>query len=146
MSRVANKFINPATGDTYEWQINHHEEGEFGRSRAISRTAMSKSGTGLGRQQGDDSPMVQQLKGVILRKAQRDTFIAWYALCQTQTIYFEDFAGERYEVIIASFKPTRRAVARNHQDLANMPTWVYDYTMDLEVIRALTGPWAGVAA
>jgi hypothetical protein len=144
--RTPNQFINPATGATYSWAINHHEESEFGRARAMQRTAPSKTGTGLGRQQGEDSPMILQLKGVILQKAQLDTFISWYALCETQTIYFQDFAGERYEVIITSFKPTRRAVARNHQDLANMPLWVYDYTMEMEVVRALIGPWAGVAA
>jgi hypothetical protein len=144
--RTPNKFIDPATGNTYNWPINHREESEFGRARSMVRMAPSRSGVGLGRQQGEDSPMLIQIKGVILTKAQRDALISWYALCETQTIYFEDFSGERYEVIITSFKPTRRGVVRNHQDLANMPTWVYDYTMEMEVVKALVGPWAGVAA
>lgn len=144
--RTPNQFIDPATGNTYSWPVNHNEEGEFGRSRSMQRTAPSKSGIGLGRQQGEDSPMILQLKGVILHKAQRDAMIAWYALCESQTIYFQDFSGDKYEVIITSFKPTRRGVARNHADLANMPLWVYDYTLEMEVITTLAGAWTGVAA
>lgn len=144
--RTPNKFINPATGAEYPWAINHSTEDQSGRARQITRSAPTGTATGLGRQQGDDSPRVLTYKGVILTKAQFDEMIAWWGLCNEQTIYFEDFTGARSEVIITNFNPTRRGVMRNHKDLINMPLWVYDYTIEMEVIRELTGPWASVPA
>lgn len=140
--RTPNKFIDPATGETYEWIINHNEEQALGAKRSISYSAPTNTEVGLGRQQGDSSPRVISVKGVILRKVQFDEFVKWYKRCEGQTIYFQDFAGELNEVTITSFMPTRRRVARNHQDLVNMPLWVYDYTMEMDVVRPITGAWA----
>lgn len=144
--RVANVFTDPTNGETYPWPINHLTEENAGRSRAITRGAPTGTNVGLNRTQGDPSPVLLTLKGTMLTKAQRDETIRWWGKCDTHTIYFKDFEGAEYEVLITNFVPTRRAVARNQKDLANMPTWVIDYTIEMEVVRVISGPWAGVAA
>lgn len=144
--RVANVFTDPTNAETYAWPINHLTEESAGRSRPITRGAPTGSNVGLNRQQGDPSPATLRFTGTMLTKAQHDETIRWWAKCDTHTIYFKDFSGAEYEVLITNFDPKRRAVARNHKDLANAPTWVYDYTIEMEVLRAISGPWAGVAA
>jgi hypothetical protein len=72
---------------------------------------------------------------------------AWEALCQTQTIYFTDFAGDKYEVVIDSFKPVRHA-GRNLRGGTEAPLWYWTYTIGMTVVRVISGPLldAGITA
>lgn len=138
-----NRFTNPKNAATYDWQVNHSEEEEFGKRRSISHGALT-GGTGLVRQQADDQPLVLQLKGVIFHKAQLEQMIDWFALCETQTIYFKDFSGDEYEVIITEFLPVREKTVKNPRDFANAPLWFWRYDIAMEVIAIRAGTWVGV--
>ncbi len=138
MPRTPNVFTNPATGETYQWPINHASENAAGKKRNITYSAPTDQ-NGLLPQQGDDDPLVLSWTGTMLTKAQHDAFWQWYALSRTQTIYISDFAGNTWEVTITNFQPQRRAVARNPRDPLNAPTWVYDYTIEMAVVSIISG-------
>jgi hypothetical protein len=143
MARSPNVFTNPANGATYTWPINHSEEEAVTKSRQMSDGA-STDNIGLIPQQGAPTPMILSWKGSILTKAQLDAIISWYELCETQTIYVQDFSGARYEVLITDFDPQRVAVARNPRDPANAPLWYWTYTLTMRVLKVLSGDWLGV--
>lgn len=131
MSRIANRFIDPADNlDTYFWPINHSAERAFGKERSIEHGG-NTGGTGLVRQQGDESPMVIEIDGTILTQDQYDTFWEWFALSKTQTIYFRDFQEQKYEVTIISFLPVRVGAVK--------PVVYWTYTMRMEVIKFKSG-------
>jgi hypothetical protein len=139
-----NRFTNPKTAAVYDWAVNHSEEQEFGKRRNIDHGALT-NGTGLVRQQSDDTPLVLHLKGTIFHKAQFEQMIAWWKLCETQTIYFKDFSGDEYEVIITEFLPVRERTIKNPRDYANAPYWFWKYDIAMEVIAIRSGTWAGVS-
>lgn len=139
-----NKFIDPAGNrTTYNWSINHSEEDEFGKVRNIEHAA-NTANTGLVKQQSDDSPMLIRVRGVVLHKAQIEEMIAWWDLSETQTIYFEDFTEDSYEVIITAFRPTRHRTIKNPRDYANAPYWFWRYEMEMEVVRFIDSIWEDV--
>lgn len=143
MSRVANVFTNPATSETYPWPINHETEDQFGQERSVSTTA-NTSNLGLVRVQGDRQPMAISLTGKILTRAQRDAFWHWFRLSETQTIYYTDVEGNTFEVQMVAYNPVRVRAQKNMRDPVNAPTWIYTYTMKLDVYRVISGPLAGL--
>src|SRR3954467_15778758 len=102
-----NNFYNPASGEGYDWPVNHSEENSFGKTRQVS-TGANSANTGLTMQQGDDEPMVIELTGTILHSSQHAAMIRWFAISKQQTVYFTDFAGDSYEVVILAYTPTRQ--------------------------------------
>lgn len=151
MAYGRNQFIDLAPGGlgTYTWAVNHSEERELGGSRNIERTATTDGGIGgVVRQQGVDDPLTLSFDGTIFTEAQHQKFIAFYAIGRVRTIDFVDFTGARYEVLIASYKPTRKPTVRNPRDpynVAGNQLHYYTYTLELDVIKVKSGPWLGVA-
>lgn len=143
MSR--NRFTNPANGSFYDWQVNHSTESAFGKSRQITESA-NTANTGLIKQQGDAQPLKMKLQGTIFHKHQLEEFVHFWQLCESQTIIFKDFTGDEYEVLIVSFDPIRKRTVRNPRDFANAPLWYWSYELEMEVIRVISGTWAGVTA
>lgn len=144
MTRVANSFVDPkGIVAQYFWPINHNDMDPSGRQRTITATAPS-AGFGLVRQQGVDQPMSLNLKGDILHEAQRIAFIQWWALCDQQSVYFYEFSGEQYEVMITNFAETKMPLARNLAD-PTIPFHMYNYSLDMDVLNILSGPWAVTA-
>lgn len=142
MPRTPNKFKDPKTATTWEWPVNHSEEQETGVSRSVQHGA--KTAGGLVRQQADDQPLNLRYSGTIFHKAQVTEMIHWFQLCATQTINFEDFAGDEYEVLITSFQPVRKRTIRNPRDFTNAPLWYWTYEIEMEVVRVIKGIWTGV--
>jgi len=141
---MRNVFIDPAgSRPDYPWAINHSDEEEFGKKRNIEQGATTAN-NGFVKQQSDDSPLIIRVNGSILTQAQFEEMKAWWKLCESQTIYFRDFAGDEYEVIISEFLPTRHKTIRNPRDFANAPYWFWRYKMSMEVIRIRAGTWEGV--
>lgn len=145
MIRVPNTFYDPATGASYPWPINHETEEGFGQERAIT-TEANTANTGLVRVQGDRQPMQLRLSGKMLTRAQRDAFWDWFNRCETRTIHYSDVEGNTFEVQITAYNPVRVRAERNLRDLVNAPTWIYTYTMAMDVIRVVSGPLAGLVA
>lgn len=140
MPRTANQFEDPAGNKaTYDWPVNHSEEEEFGRDRNIE-TGAPTSGIGLVQQQGADSTLALRIAGTIFHKEQVEEMWEWFQLSRSQSIYFHDFAGDSYEVIITSFKPTRHRTLRNPRDFANAPYHFWRYTMEMRILRVIDGP------
>lgn len=143
MSRVANVFTDPATGETYPWPINHETEESFGQERQVS-TEANTGNTGLVRVQGDRQPMQLRISGKMLTRAQRDAFWRWFNLCESRTIHYSDVEGNTFEVQILAYNPIRIRAQRNTADPVNAPTWIYTYTMSMDVISVISGPLAGL--
>lgn len=152
MARVANRFTNPRLGTIYDWPLNHDTEEGMEKRRNIEHSAPTGQGSdasvGLIKQQGDDSPMLIKLGGKILDRDQHVAFLAWWKLCQTQTIYFRDFASNEYEVLITAYSPQRQRVVRNTRggtDLATeAPQNTWAYTLEMEVVRVISGDYLGI--
>jgi hypothetical protein len=140
-----NVFHDPAglVAD-YPWPINHTTEESFGKRRNITVTSPT-AGIGHILQQADDTPMVIKLGGTILTRAQHAAFAAWFERSRSRSVYFTDFAGDTYEVLIVAYEPTRQRTVRNPRDQANAPLWFWRYTMELHVLNFGVGPWAGVS-
>lgn len=138
------RFTNPANASYYDWPINHDEEAEFGKGRNIEHGA-NTANTGFVRQQSDDSPLVIKISGAILTVAQHEEFRDWFILSEGQTIYFRDFYGDEYEVIFTAYKPTRKRTVRNPQGGTVNPYHWYRYDIEMEVVRVISGTWAGVS-
>jgi hypothetical protein len=134
-----NTFTDPATGDHYDWQVNHDTEEAVSKARAITRTATTNN-VGSVRQQGADGPLVLKFSGTILHRSQLREMWRWYELCRMQTIYFTDFDGQSYEVQISEFSPLRKRTLRNPRDPSLNHYWTYTITMD--VFRPIDGDLA----
>lgn len=151
--RVANQFIDPATGETWSWPINHNDEtgtasksgGQGGVERNVTVSAPTSGGPHI-RQEAAPDPLSFSWKGTALTRAQHQEFLRWYEKCDHHTIILQDFSGDRFEIMISAYIPVRKAVAQNRNDMANAPLWVYDYQVDIDVIAAIVGDYfdAGV--
>lgn len=140
-----NKFIDPAgLRPTYSWAVNHAEEDQLGRERQITNTPTT-GGVARVIQQGDEAPLVLGLSGSILHADQFRELREWFDLSRTQTIHFEDFAGDKYEVVITSFQPTRQRTALNPRD-PSIPLHWWKYELRMQVVNVLAGSWLGTAA
>lgn len=136
-----NKFTNPATAEEYSWVINHSDEEAFGKARNITESAPTGN-VGLVKQQGDDGPLIKTLSGTILDRSQYQAMWQWFNLCASQTIYFTDFDGQKFEVQITSFLPQlhRKLTAASRDP--SMPSSYWTYTISLEVYACLEGDLA----
>jgi hypothetical protein len=138
-----NIFINPVTSAQYPWEVNHDTEEQVGKTRNITHDA-NTANIGFVRQQAPSDPTTLRYTGTILTRSQLLQMWAWYTLCETQTIYFQDFEGVKYEVIITHFLPVRKRVQRNPRDPANAPDHVWTYSIEMDVIRVVSGYLAGI--
>lgn len=138
-----NRFTNPATGEFYEWAVNHSTEDQFGRQREVTNVPTTGGAVRV-LQQGDEGPLVLSLTGTILHSDQFAQMRAFFDLARQQTIYFDDFAGDSYEVIITGFQPTRQRTVRNPRD-PSIPYHYWTYTINMQVVRVLAGSWVGTA-
>lgn len=114
---------------TYSFDINHHDEQGTGLTRNVSRTAPT-SGVGFVRQQGDQSPTIFKFEGSILRQSQKDAIDAYFAACDSRTVFFTDVDGIEREVLITAFDTTRVA-AQNRR--GGLPFY-WKYRLEMEVI------------
>lgn len=144
MARTPNYFLDPLTSETYAWPINHDEEDEGGKTRNIEHTGNTAQ-TGLVRQQSDPDPIVLKLRGAMNTHAQVRKTIQFFNKCEDRTIFFTDFAGDVYEVIILAFRPKRQRTVRNSHDLANAPDHFWKYDLEMEVVRSIDSIWDGAA-
>jgi hypothetical protein len=132
---MKNRFTNPATGAFYDWDINHDPEGEelAGKTRQITRTP-NTSGGGVVLQQGEDGSYVIKLSAMW----------AWYRLCRTQTIYFRDFDGQDFEVVISSFQSKRKGKLGPSGRDPSVPYHFWEYTIEMTVVKFRSGDLATV--
>lgn len=138
-------FINPQNGEKYEWAIGHKEEEPTSKTRQITESA-NTANTGLVKQQGDVQPLILKYLGTILHASQHTEFWRWFQLCETQTIFFQDYNGNEYEVMITDFAPKRQATIRNPRDFKNAPFHYWTYSITMEVIRVIKGELAGLTS
>lgn len=143
---VHNKFTDPAPAGArpeYVWPLNHDEESESGRERAVD-SSQNVTGTRTIQTQGELTPIRLSFQGKILLQAQLVEMLAWVNLCETRTIILTDFAGDQYEGLITSFKPRRVRVVSNSRQ-PDKP-WYWTYTLEFTVVRVISGVWAGAPA
>ena len=136
-----NKFTDPRTSTTYTWPRNHAADGtgERGIGRSIDHGATTSLG-GVVRQQGADQPMQLAYSGVILDPTHHDRMVAWATMGGTQTIYFDDAAGDRFEVMVTGFR-SQPFAAQNGLGGTIAPRHAWNYTLEMEVVNVLSGTW-----
>jgi hypothetical protein len=114
---------------TYTFHINHSDEEQIDQTRNLTRTAVT-TGPKFVLQQGESSPDVLRYNGTILDPAQLDNMQAYYAACETRTVFFRDVDGTEYEVLITRFAVQRKRTLRNPR--ARSLLWTY--SLEMEVI------------
>jgi hypothetical protein len=149
--RVGNQFIDPATGETWTWPINHSDEtgtaakggGQGGLERNYTVSAPTSLGIAI-RQQAANDPMSISWKGTALTRAQHQKFLYWFSKCSSHSIILRDFSGDEFEVVITAYIPQRKPAAINRNDMVNAPYWYYDFQIDMDVITAISGDYVGL--
>lgn len=117
---------------TYQLAVNHLEEDGLDYSRSMEKTAVT-TGANFVLQQGQTTGGTLRYKGTILTAAQYTAMKAYYDACQNRTVFFTDFTGTEYEVIITRFNPSRHATVRNPRD-SSIPWHYWTYEIDMEVV------------
>lgn len=140
---MRDKFTNPANGESYEFDIGHAEEEPTSKTRQITNSA-NTANTGLIPQQGASQPLVLKYSGTILKASQHKEMWRWFELCETQTIFFTDYDGNEYEVMITDFAPKRQSTIRNPRDPQNAPLHYWTYSISMQVIQVRSGELSGV--
>lgn len=141
MPHVANRnrFINPADDSDYVWEVNHDTEEQFGRQVAIDYAAPTADRTDFVRQEGQQEPLTFRLSGTILTQTQYNALWFFYTLSRAHTIMFEDFTGAMFEVIVTSFQPIRKRVARNPRGGTDAPYHIWTYSITMDVVTFVSG-------
>jgi hypothetical protein len=149
--RTPNTFIDPVTGETWDWPINHNDEtgtaAKGGGMGGLERNYTISAPTSLGiaiRQQAANDPMSLSWKGSALTRARHQKFLYWFDKCASHSIIVRDFSGDEFEVVITAYIPQRKPAAINRNDMANAPLWYYDYQIDMDVITAISGDYVGL--
>ena len=136
------KFIDPATENSYEWEVNHSYEGDEGNAKKRSITETANTGNvGLVKQQCSAEGMVLKRSGAFFTLNQEEEFWYWFQLCQSQTIYFEEFDGSKFEVQIVNYDPRRIGTSGLSK---NGKGYYVKWTMEMIVYAVLAGPMTGV--
>lgn len=139
--RATCQFVNPVDGSTYVWPINYLEDNSTGKERTIEVTA-NTGNVGLVRQQGDDQPLTLAFSGTILTQAHLDAFWLYYILSESQTIYFDDVDGTRYEVQITKFVPKKQRGRNPANGTGTSGLFYWKYDMEMTVYTVVSGPLA----
>lgn len=133
MSYVRARFRDPAAIlSDYVWQVMWDEEEGEELTRNLERTAVT-GGVGVVRQQGEPTPGLFRFSGTILHKAQYDAFKAYFAACETRTVFFRDFDDTEYEVFITKFNPKRRRTLKNPRD-ASIALHFWEFEIEMEKV------------
>lgn len=139
-----NVFSDPAGVRTpWAWDFNHAEEGETGLDAGVQATA-NTGGVGFILQQDDVAPRTLSFTGSILKRAQLVQMLQWTHLSEQHSIYLTDFAGDKYEIVITSFRTARKR-GRNVRGGTQAPMWYWTYTLEATILRELIGPYAEAA-
>lgn len=137
-------FVDPLTGNTYDWPFNPSWDAETKagtgysqKARQIERTS-NTGNNGATRQQGDDGPFIMHWEFPVFTSAHEEALWNWYELCDTQTIYLNDFDGEQYEGQIITLGRQRTGVAAGPGDISSQG-FFSQMLMEFEVYHFLSG-------
>lgn len=130
------RFIDPTTGETYSFHVNHDAEEDSGRSRNIDLSGVT-GGARLVRQQGMEEPLMLRWTGTILHRDQFREMWRFFALCEYHSIHVKDFDDQEYEVQITSFQPVRKR-GENRND-RSIPHHYWTYTLEMQVFTVISG-------
>lgn len=139
--RIANRLYNVAGAINFAFAINHSEEDALVLRRQYEPGAPTT--VSLVRHQGAGEPLRLTLRGTILDPAQKAALDVLYGFCDQDTLTYEDYAQESYEVIITSWD-ARMERARNP---LTRGLHVWRFTLELEVVSVVAGslPNSGVS-
>ena len=136
-----NVFTNPKTGAVYDWPVNHSTEEAIVVTRQMGDGANTDN-IGLVPQQGAATPLILKWKGTFFTDAEVIETMAWWKLCETQTINATDFSGSQYELIITDFEPQRVPCVRNPRVSSGTNAfYTWQYTITFRILKAFSGIW-----
>lgn len=118
---------------SYVFDINHDEEQGFNFDRSVEKTATTTGPEfvmqqGLAAQRG-----TLNYSGKILNASQYAAMLTYFQACETRTVFFREFTGVEYEVLITRFNPKRVRTMANQRD-PTMPFNYYTYDIEMEIV------------
>ncbi len=135
--RSASTITDPTTATTFTWPINPSEEDPLSFSRQYQSGA--RTTVGLSREQSANDPPRWRMQGTILDPAQKLAMDALYDACDDTTLEYTDFLGDAYEVVITVWDVRPE---RSIQNPVTRDLYVWRYTVEMEIVRAISGPLA----
>lgn len=133
-----NTFIDPGTGETYVWEVNHDTVAAAARTRFIEHQHPTANGwvnTMPVRLQGATTAELHRLSGTALSRSQHEAFLHFWAICAERSIHFLPCTGGRYEVVVRSYEPTRKRVVSGPRGTSLQ---VWKYTLDMEIVTQIS--------
>lgn len=115
---------------TYVFEVNHSEEQAPDQGRSIDHQAVT-TGPRFVIQQGTSNPLTLKFSGTILTQAQLDAMQSYYDACSTRTVFFRDFTGVEFEVIVTRFDYLRKRTLSNPRAPLLKHYWTYDLEMEV---------------
>ncbi len=100
------------------------------------------SNIGLIPQQGAATPLIFTIKGRFFDDNQHAQNLAFWELCEGQSIYWQKFNGDKYEVMITDYEANQIRASRNPKFPDK--SYIWEFTLTMRVLTALTGPYVGV--
>lgn len=132
-----NAFFDPATGVSYQWPRNNSKVEKAERSRALTELAPTAAGWQDGvrpaLQQNLEAPEVLVLTGRVWDVDQVRVFSDFLRITKRRTVIFEEFSGERYEVLLDSLEPKRIPVVR----APNGGRYVWEFSLQMEIVNRI---------
>lgn len=132
-----NQLLDPATGDTYTWEVNQSAVPQLVRHRNVETAQPTAAGwehVAPVLTQGEETHKIQKLEGLIATQSQHEAFLNFWRICAERTVHFLPCTGGRYEVVIRSYNPTRKRVVKGPRG-ARLHVW--DYEMSMEIVAQL---------
>lgn len=137
---MRDRFVNPANGEEYIWQVSH--ETEEGTEMRLQVNAVGTTGGGKVYHQGPTEPFTLRWQGKYDFRAQHVAMLQWAQLAKGQTIYLYDYDGQGYEGQITSFAPKRnRKLSFTGRD-AGVPHHFWSYELEFLVYSFIGGDMA----
>ncbi len=128
-----NQFLDPATGDTYTWEVNQAEVPALVRHREVTNeqpTAAGYEHVSPVLTQGTETHQIHRLEGLVATQSQHEAFLNFWRISAERTVHFLPCTGGRYEVVVRAYNPTRKRVISGPRG-ARLHVWKYEMTMEI---------------
>jgi hypothetical protein len=133
-------FYDPTLGTTSNFLINYEELTGPDQQDQVSYEG-NAGGTGIIGTKGDKAPLLLHLTGKCVHQVQKDMFLRYKAL--DTSFKFTDEDSNAYEVTMTGLAWVKKGCSYNQFD-ASMRRHYWTYTMELTIIRVISGEYAGL--
>lgn len=124
--RIPWVITDPATSETYAFEINPRDDGSLQYEKTISYKNTSSPTGNTVVFEGRDAPSATQFSGTVLTEAQYNQMVFWFN--KRGALELEDDLGRVFTIYITKFSPKRK--------LSRQYPWRHEYTVDYFIVSS----------